>query len=180
MRFAPDPFRTGPEAATPPGAARCFVAVADRSHGPVLAVGGGSTGLGPELAAAGRWAIDALLAPGTDWDDSAPVLNQAGAPVYGSVMVGAVAPPLDIAPATYGAAIWDAGSESVGPEALRELARVVRPGGLLVVGVDGAHHDLTRTLAAAVGELTAEGVVREQPGSAVPGGATRVLLVGRR
>ena len=126
-----------------------FAAVATRSDGPVLDAGCGSGTVAQELADRRGWAIDGL-------DSSAELLanaeerrNRAGEPLYGALIEGDLAGKLDIATDTYGSVV----STQAGSEAMSELTRVVRPGGLMVLMVDGPTVDHLEGLAA-------EGVVR--------------------
>lgn len=115
-----------------------FAAAADRSDGPVLDVGCGTGVVGWALSRQGGWAIDGL-------DISPDMLavahekrNQAGEPVYGALIEADLTQPLDIASDVYGAVV-SAGTFTighVGPSAIGELARIARPGALLVLGVN--------------------------------------------
>lgn len=121
--------------------AELFAQVADESDGPVLDVGCGTGVVGQEIARLGRWAIDGLDISTSMLAKAAEKLNRAGAEVYGALIEADLTGPLDIASDTYGSVV-SAGTFTtghVGPEAIGELARIVRPGGLLVLGVNSRY-----------------------------------------
>ena len=115
-----------------------FAEMAGPGDGPVLDVGCGTGVVGVEIARRGRWAIDGLDISSEMLALAAEKLNLAGAPVYGALIRADLTQPLDIVDATYGAVV-SAGTFTtghVGPSAVGELIRIVRPGGLLVLGVN--------------------------------------------
>lgn len=115
-----------------------FGELAERGDSPVLDVGCGTGVVGESLARIGGWAIDGL-------DISPEMLvkaelkrNQAGEPVYGSLIEADLTTTLEIPTDTYGSVV-SAGTFTighVGPSAIVELVRIVRRGGLLVLGIN--------------------------------------------
>ena len=119
-----------------------FGAAASRGDGPVLDVGCGTGMVGAALCRVGWWAIDGLDLSPEMLAEAGQKLNSAGEPVYGSLIEADLTRPLDINTDTYGAVIT-AGTFTtghVGPEAIHELIRIVRPAGLLVLGVASVHY----------------------------------------
>lgn len=120
------------------GVAEVFAAHANAEDGPVLDIGCGTGVVAHELARRGRWPFDGLDISPAMLAVAAEKLNAAGAPVYGSLIEADLTRRLEIASGTYGS-IVSAGTFTtghVGPEAIDELVRIVRPGGLLVLGVN--------------------------------------------
>jgi SAM-dependent methyltransferase len=125
------------------GVARVFADVAGGDDGPVLDVGCGTGVVASEIGRLGRWPFDGLDISPEMLAQAAEKLNLAGAPVYGSLIQADLTKPLDIETATYGSVV-SAGTFTtghVGPQAIDELARIVRPGGLLVLGVNTRFYD---------------------------------------
>lgn len=120
-----------------------FAARATPDDQPVLDVGCG-TGVGAvDLAAAvnERWVVDGL-------DISPEMLGVAGekaddeGPLYRSLIEADLTTSLDIGDAEYGS-VMSAGTFThghVGPEAVAELIRIIRPGGLLCLGINSEHY----------------------------------------
>jgi SAM-dependent methyltransferase len=120
------------------GIAEIFADVANPEDGPVLDVGCGTGVVASEISRLGRWPFDGLDISAEMLERASSKLNLAGAPVYGGLLQADLTKPLKIESATYGAVV-SAGTFTtghVGPEAIEELARIVRPGGLLVLGVN--------------------------------------------
>ncbi|MDH3679296.1 MAG: methyltransferase domain-containing protein [Acidimicrobiia bacterium] len=118
--------------------AAVFAEVADDSDGPVLDVGCGTGVVGDEIVRLGRWAVDGLDLSPEMLALAAEKRNLAGEPAYGHLIEADLTESLDIGSATYGSVV-SAGTFTtghVGPESIAELARIVRPGGLLVLGVN--------------------------------------------
>jgi predicted TPR repeat methyltransferase len=117
-----------------------FVQAATRDDGPVLDVGCGTGVVGAALARQGSWAIDGLDLSLSMLEEASAKLNRAGEPVYGSLIEADLTQPLSVTTDTYGS-VTSAGTFTaghVGPDALGELVRIVRPGGLMVLGVNSA------------------------------------------
>lgn len=120
-----------------------FAAEADRSDGPVLDVGCGTGVVAQELNKLGGWAIDGLDISAEMLAVAHEKLNQIGEPLYGALVEADLTKPLDITSHTYGSVV-SAGTFTighVGPAAVGELARIVRPGGLLVLGVNSVFYE---------------------------------------
>ena len=115
-----------------------FAELADKGDGPVLDVGCGTGVVGEALSRLGAWAIDGLDISPEMLAEARQKLNQAGEPAYGALVEADLTKPLEIASDTYGSVV-SAGTFTtghVGPTAVGELIRIVRPGGLLVLGVN--------------------------------------------
>ncbi|MCP3913441.1 MAG: class I SAM-dependent methyltransferase [Actinomycetia bacterium] len=166
-----------------------FVEEASRDDGPVLDVGCGTGVVGAALALQGGWAVDGLDISPAMLQVAAEKLNLAGEPVFGSLIEADLTQPLPIASNTYGAVI-SAGTFTmghVGPEALGELGRIVRPGGLVVLGVNTTFFNqqgFDRFLAALEGEVavaeTAIGIERSYTNEHHDHGADTVHVVTLR
>ncbi len=118
--------------------AELFVEVVDRADGPVLDVGCGTGLVGESLATAKTWAIDGVDISSEMLAKAADKRNAAGEPVFGALYEADLTDSLPMGDDVYGSVV-SAGvftTGHVGPEALRELARVVRPGGPLVIAVN--------------------------------------------
>lgn len=118
--------------------AKVFADAATDDDGPVVDVGCGTGVVASEISRLGRWPFDGLDISTEMLERAAEKLNLAGAPVYGSLIEADLTKPLAIDSGTYGAVV-SAGTFTtghVGPQAVDELARIVRPGGLLVLGVN--------------------------------------------
>ena len=99
---------------------------------PVLDVGAGTGLAGLELAGLGFTRIDAI-------DYSADMLAVAAQrAIYTNLIEADLAKPLDIADATYGAAVCTGTFTHghVGPSCLAELFRTIRPGGLFAFSIN--------------------------------------------
>jgi predicted TPR repeat methyltransferase len=99
---------------------------------PVLDVGAGTGLAGLELAALGFTSIDAI-------DYSADMLAVAAQrDIYKNLIEGDLTKPLDIADATYGAAVCTGTFTHghVGPSCLAELFRIIAPGGLFAFSIN--------------------------------------------
>lgn len=99
---------------------------------PVLDVGAGTGLAGLELAALGFTSIDAM-------DYSADMLAVAAQrAIYTNLIEGDLTKPLDIADATYGAAVCTGTFTHghVGPSCLAELFRIIAPGGLFAFSIN--------------------------------------------
>ncbi len=99
---------------------------------PVLDVGAGTGLAGQELAALGFTCIDAV-------DYSADMLAVAAQRnIYTRLIEGDLTKPLDIADATYGAAVCTGTFTHghVGPSCLAELFRIIAPGGLFAFSIN--------------------------------------------
>ncbi len=117
----------------PERVAEAFAAAAPQA--PVLDIGAGTGLVGVALARLGIGPVD-----GTD---ISPGMLKAAAEkrVYAKLFEGDLMARLPVADGTYASAI-SAGtftSGHVGPEALDEVLRVVRPGGLVALSVNGEH-----------------------------------------
>lgn len=115
-----------------------FAEVADRGDSPVLDVGCGTGVVGLSVSARGGWAMDGIDISPEMLALAGEKRNAAGEPVFGSLHEADLTQPLLIPDDTYGA-IVSAGvftTGHVGPSAINELVRVVRPGGPLVLGVN--------------------------------------------
>ncbi len=112
--------------------AKIFADHAGKNDHPVLDVGCGTGLVAGELAKYGTTEIDGL-------DISPQMLDVARTKgVYRALMTGDLTGRLAIADCTYGSLV-SAGTFThghVGPDALDELLRIVRPGALLVVGIN--------------------------------------------
>ena len=89
--------------------------------------------------------------------------------MYGSLIEADLTKPLDIEDGTYGAVVT-AGTFTtghVGPEAVDELARIVRPGGLLVLGVNSRFYEVSGFEAYLAG-LVSRGVINEPRTQLIP------------
>lgn len=120
-----------------------FAQVAQRGDGPVLDVGCGTGMVGVAVSAWGGWAIDGIDISPDMLAVAAEKRNGAGEPLYGSLHEADLTELLPIPDDTYGAVV-SAGvftTGHVGPEALNELVRVVRPGGPLVLGVNSRFYE---------------------------------------
>ncbi len=105
--------------------------VSDKSV-PVLDVGAGTGLAGQELAALGFTRIDAV-------DYSADMLAvAAGRAIYTNLIEADLTKPLDIADATYDAAVCTGTFTHghVGPSCLAELFRIIAPGGLFAFSIN--------------------------------------------
>ena len=125
------------------GVAGVFADVASPDDGPVLDVGCGTGVVAGEISRLGRWAFDGLDISPEMLERASQKLNKAGAPVYGSLIEADLTKPLRIETGTYGAVV-SAGTFTtghVGPDAIDELARIVRAGGLLVLGVNSRFYE---------------------------------------
>ncbi|MDH3295584.1 MAG: methyltransferase domain-containing protein [Acidimicrobiia bacterium] len=103
----------------------------------VLDVGCGTGVGGVELRSRGAWPIDGLdLSP--EMLAKAGEKRHDGRPLYRHLMEADVLQPLDIGDNVYGGliSIGTFTHGHVGPEAIDELVRVVRPGGLICLGVN--------------------------------------------
>lgn len=149
--------------------AEVFAEMADRSDSPVLDVGCGTGVVGADLAGRGPWAIDGLDISAEMLIKAAEKRNRVGEPVYGSLIEADLTKPLSIADDVYGAVI-SSGTFTmghVGPEALTELVRIVRSGGLLVFGVNSEFY-VERDFDAHLGRLATQSLAREERRVEVP------------
>ncbi|MEL7157761.1 MAG: class I SAM-dependent methyltransferase [Actinomycetota bacterium] len=115
-----------------------FEQVAERGDGPVLDAGCGTGVVGVAVSARGGWAIDGIDISPDMLARAAEKRNAAGEPLFGSLHQADLTEPLPIPDDTYGSVV-SAGvftTGHVGPRAVNELVRVVRPGGPLVLGVN--------------------------------------------
>jgi predicted TPR repeat methyltransferase len=112
-----------------------ILAEAGSVTGPVLDVGAGTGLLAQNIPARATMEIDAL-------DISPEMLKVAGGKgLYRKTILGDLTGTLDIADGTYGA-IVSSGTFThghVGPDALDELLRIARQGGLFVLAINGNH-----------------------------------------
>ncbi|MEM7338172.1 MAG: methyltransferase domain-containing protein [Actinomycetota bacterium] len=146
-----------------------FAEIADRSDSPVLDVGCGTGVVGAELAARGPWAIDGLDISPEMLIKAAEKRNRVGEPVYGSLIEADLTQTLAIADDVYGAVV-SSGTFTmghVGPEALTELARIVRTGGLLVFGVNSEFY-AERDFGDHLARLASQGLAAEEHRVEVP------------
>ncbi len=149
--------------------AKVFAGEATPTDGPVLDVGCGTGVVAAEIAKLGRWPLDGLDISPEMLARAAEKLNRAGAPVYGSLIEADLTEPLAIETGTYGAVV-SAGTFTtghVGPEAIEELARIVRPGGLLVLGVNSRFHEAAG-FEHHLAELAARQVIEEPEMAFIP------------
>lgn len=101
-------------------------------------------------------------------DISPAMLQQAslkqhgGRPVYRALLEADLTQPLDIPTGTYAGAV-SVGTFThghVGPAALDELVRIIRPSGVAAIGINAAHFDTTG-FGAALDQLVSEGRIRD-------------------
>lgn len=151
------------------GVAHVFADVATAGDGPVVDVGCGTGVVAAEIARLGRWPIDGLDISAEMLERAGEKLNRAGAPVYGSLIEADLTEPLPIEDGTYGSVVT-AGTFTtghVGPEAVDELVRIVRPGGLLVLGVNSRFYE-SSDFEEYLSGLAARGVIAEPKTRLIP------------
>ena len=124
---------------------------------PVLDVGCGTGIVGVALHEAGFTQIDGI-------DLSPEMLEQAGTKnIYQSLLEVDVTQTLPFEDATFGG-VTSVGTFThghLGPEPLRELVRVTRPGGVLGIGINAEHYE-EHGFAAVLNEMLETGVVTER------------------
>ena len=94
--------------------------------------------------------------------EQAAAKRHGGLPVYRSLIEADLTQPLDISDGTYAAAM-SVGTFThghVGPEALTEVLRIVRPGGRAVIGINAAHF-ATAGFGAALEQLAGTGRITD-------------------
>ncbi|UYV37906.1 class I SAM-dependent methyltransferase [Rhodobacteraceae bacterium D3-12] len=108
---------------------------ADAPAGPVLDLGAGTGLVGVALAELGIGPVD-----GTDISPEM-LKTAAGKAVYRNLFEGDILSRLPVADDSYGSAISTGTFTNghVGPEAIDEVLRVVRPGGLIAISVNAEH-----------------------------------------
>lgn len=140
----------------PAAVAAHFASLATPEDTPVLDVGCGTGLVGAALAGLGGWAVDGLdISP-----EMLEVARLKGA--YRDLFTGDLTARLDLPDAAYGGLV-SSGTFThghVGPSALAELMRIVRPGALCVIGVNEAHFE-AHGFSAAFQALTTTGSIGE-------------------
>ncbi len=140
-----------------------FVSAVPEGVGPIIDVGCGTGAVGESLAALGTWTLDGI-------DLSSEMLALAGAktdadgrPLYRHLLQGDLTSPTPVvAPGTYDAAVSSGlfTHGHVGPEVLGAVAAMVRPGGLLCLGVNGEFFEVAK-FDDALRQLEADGIIRD-------------------
>ena len=107
----------------------------------VLDVGCGTGVGGVELRVRGPWPVDGLDLSPEMLTKAAEKHDPTGAPVYRELIEGDLLAPLDIADNSYGGliSIGTFTHGHVGPEAVAQLVRLVRPGGVICLGINEQH-----------------------------------------
>ena len=139
------------------GVARLFAtAEPARPDGAVLDVGCGTGVVGVALRELGVETIDGI-------DISPEMLSEAAKKgIYRSLTEADLTLPIDLADGTY-AGVISVGTFThghLGPEPLRELVRIVAPGGVLAIGINAEHY-ASAGFERLLGELTASGAITE-------------------
>lgn len=108
----------------------------------VLDVGCGTGVGGVELRRRGPWPVDGLDLSPEMLVKSADKMTDDGAPVYRNLFEANVLEPLDLDGARYGGiiSIGTFTHGHVGPDAIDQLVNLVRPGGLLSLGINEAFY----------------------------------------
>ena len=108
----------------------------------VLDVGCGTGVGGAELRRAGRWPVDGLDLSPEMLAKAADKIDDEGSPIYRHLFEANILDPLDLGGGQYGGVI-SIGTFThghVGPQAIDQLVSLVRPGGLLSVGINEAFY----------------------------------------